>query len=238
MLPPALMAYREREEGGFLGAFSVGGCARVAALCTSFSLSLLGPPILVCGGRFGLVLPRHTLFVYPCTGRAARGGRRGALWCPGGRLDGQAGRPGASGYARRGLLRSLGERAGDGPGGAARRPSSVPDAAPRSGCLNAAVLLARDHSGGKGVGRGRAVAWPGGGVQGRRGAAARRSVVPNAGGPLAGRRQSTGCGGGGSGLRQGSAVPPPSIGPPDKFLAAPPTLYLREVASRVPCLRT
>ena len=34
-LPPALMAYGER--GGFHGAFSVGGCAGVAALCTSFS---------------------------------------------------------------------------------------------------------------------------------------------------------------------------------------------------------
>ena len=36
-LPPALMAYGEREEGGFHGAFSVGGCAGVAALCTLFS---------------------------------------------------------------------------------------------------------------------------------------------------------------------------------------------------------
>ena len=45
MLPPALMAYREREEGGFLGGFPVGGCAGVAALFTSFSLSILGPSI-------------------------------------------------------------------------------------------------------------------------------------------------------------------------------------------------
>ena len=47
MLPPALMAYREREEGGFLGSFLVGGCAGVAALFTSFSLSILGPSISV-----------------------------------------------------------------------------------------------------------------------------------------------------------------------------------------------
>ena len=47
MLPPALMAYREREEGGFLGGFPVGGCAGVAALFTSFSLSILGPSIPV-----------------------------------------------------------------------------------------------------------------------------------------------------------------------------------------------
>ena len=37
MLPPVLMSYREREEGGFLGVFPVGGCAGVAALFTSFS---------------------------------------------------------------------------------------------------------------------------------------------------------------------------------------------------------
>ena len=47
MLPPALMSYREREEGGFLGGFPVGGCAGVAALFTSFSLSILGPSIPV-----------------------------------------------------------------------------------------------------------------------------------------------------------------------------------------------
>ena len=47
MLPPALMAYREREEVGFLGGFPVGGCAGVAALFTSFSLSILGPSIPV-----------------------------------------------------------------------------------------------------------------------------------------------------------------------------------------------
>ena len=50
MLPPALMAYGEREEGGFLGSFPVGGCAGVAALFTSFSLSILGPSI---PGGFG-----------------------------------------------------------------------------------------------------------------------------------------------------------------------------------------
>ena len=37
MLPAALMAYREREAGGFHGTFSVGGCIRVAALSDSFS---------------------------------------------------------------------------------------------------------------------------------------------------------------------------------------------------------
>ena len=56
MLPPALMAYREREEGVFLG-----GCAGVAALFTSFSLSILGPSILVV-----FALPRHTLLVHAC----------------------------------------------------------------------------------------------------------------------------------------------------------------------------
>ena len=50
-LSPSLMACREREEGGLLGAFSVGGC--VAALCTSFSLSLLGLPILVAFAAAG-----------------------------------------------------------------------------------------------------------------------------------------------------------------------------------------
>ena len=47
MLPPVLMAYEEREEGGFLGGFPVGGCAGVAALFTSFSLSILRPSITV-----------------------------------------------------------------------------------------------------------------------------------------------------------------------------------------------
>ena len=47
MLPPAPMAYREREEGGFLGGFPVSGCAGVAALFTSFSLSIFGPSIPV-----------------------------------------------------------------------------------------------------------------------------------------------------------------------------------------------
>ena len=41
------MAYREREEGGFLGGFPVGGCAGVAALFTSISSSILGPSIPV-----------------------------------------------------------------------------------------------------------------------------------------------------------------------------------------------
>ena len=47
MLPPVLMAYREREEVGFLGGFPVGGCAGLAALFTSFSLSIPGPSIPV-----------------------------------------------------------------------------------------------------------------------------------------------------------------------------------------------
>ena len=47
MLPPVLMAYREKEVGGFLGGFLFGGCAGVAALFTSFSLSILGPSIPV-----------------------------------------------------------------------------------------------------------------------------------------------------------------------------------------------
>ena len=54
MLPPASMAYGERGGGGFLGAFSVGGCAGVVALCTSFSLSILGPSILVAFAAAGL----------------------------------------------------------------------------------------------------------------------------------------------------------------------------------------
>ena len=35
-LPPLLLAYRAREESGFHDICSVGGCARVAALCASF----------------------------------------------------------------------------------------------------------------------------------------------------------------------------------------------------------
>ena len=68
MLPPALIAYTEREEGGSLGGFPVGGCAGVAALFTSFSLSIPGSfyPRGVRGGGFGLALPRHTLLVHAC----------------------------------------------------------------------------------------------------------------------------------------------------------------------------
>ena len=53
MLPPVLMAYREREEGGLLGGFPVSGCAGVAALFTSFSLSILGPSIPVAFAAAG-----------------------------------------------------------------------------------------------------------------------------------------------------------------------------------------
>ena len=62
MLPPALMACREREEVGFLGSFPVGGCAGVAALFTSFSLSILGPSSTVVfaaagSGSHSLAIP-------------------------------------------------------------------------------------------------------------------------------------------------------------------------------------
>ena len=64
MLPSALMAYREREEGGFPGSFPVSGCARVAALSTSFSLSILGPSIPVVFAAAGL--GSHSLAI-PCS---------------------------------------------------------------------------------------------------------------------------------------------------------------------------
>ena len=57
---PALMAYREREAGGFLGAFSVGGCGVVYFALVVRPWSSL--PRGVCGG--GFVLPRHALLVY------------------------------------------------------------------------------------------------------------------------------------------------------------------------------
>ena len=37
-----------------------------AALCTSLSLSILGPPFLVAFAAEGFLLPRHTLLVYAC----------------------------------------------------------------------------------------------------------------------------------------------------------------------------
>ena len=82
-LPPALMAYGEREEGEgvFHGAFSVGGCAAVAVLCVCFVL-VVHPwsfyPRGVCGGRLGFVIPRHTLLVFVC----ARGHTTLALFAP------------------------------------------------------------------------------------------------------------------------------------------------------------
>ena len=71
MLPPAVIAYREREEGGFLGGFPVSGFAGVAALFTSFSLSILGPCIHVVfapagsGSRY-LAIPCSCMLV--CVG--------------------------------------------------------------------------------------------------------------------------------------------------------------------------
>ena len=79
------MAYGKREEGeGFFhGAFSVGGCAGVAALCVYFVL-VVHPwsfyPRGICGGGLGFVLPRHTLLLFVC----ARGHTTLALFAPSG----------------------------------------------------------------------------------------------------------------------------------------------------------
>ena len=81
-LPPALMAYREREEGAFLGVSLVGGCAGVVLLVL---LACPWPchPRGVRGSGLGLVLPRHTLLVYAsvCGHTRARGLCVWWWWC-------------------------------------------------------------------------------------------------------------------------------------------------------------
>ena len=80
-LPPVLMAYREREEGGFLGGFTVGGCAGVAALFTSFSLSILGPSIPVVYAAAG---SGSRSLAIPCSHMLACVGIPLALFVPSG----------------------------------------------------------------------------------------------------------------------------------------------------------
>ena len=59
-LTPALMAYREGEEGGFSGVFSVGGGAGVAALFTS-GLCVLAIPCLCMLACVGILLALFVL---------------------------------------------------------------------------------------------------------------------------------------------------------------------------------
>ena len=84
MLPPVLMAYREREEGGFLGGLPVSGCAGVAALFTSFSLSILGPSIPVVfaaagSGSRSPAIPCSCMFA--CVGIPLALYVPSGLWC-------------------------------------------------------------------------------------------------------------------------------------------------------------
>ena len=81
MLPPVLMAYREREEGGLLGGFPVRGCAGVAALIGSFSLSILGPSIPVVFAAAGSASRSPAI---PCSRMPACVGIPLALFVPSG----------------------------------------------------------------------------------------------------------------------------------------------------------